>query len=208
MHRLWPAALLLALAACSAPEEPKKAEAPRKDTPAPDVFKVNLDSSKGMVVIEVHKDWAPLGAQHLYELVNRGYYDGNRFFRVTRAYVQWGVNGDPQVSGLWSTANFRDDPVKESNVKGTVSYAKIGPNSRATQLFINRRDNKDLDKQGFAPVGKVIAGMDVVESFYDAYGDMPPRGQGPDPTKIETQGNSYLESRFPRLDFVKKATIQ
>ncbi|HTS62775.1 MAG TPA: peptidylprolyl isomerase [Candidatus Acidoferrales bacterium] len=208
MSRFWWIALCLMLAACSAPEEPKKAEAPKKDVPAPDVFEVNLDTSKGKVVIEVHKDWAPMGAQHLFELVNRGYYDGNRFFRVTRAYVQWGVNGDPQVSGLWSTANLRDDPVKQSNLKGTVSYAKIGPNSRATQLFINMRDNKDLDKQGFAPVGKVISGMEVVESFYDAYGDMPPRGQGPDPTKIETQGNAYLESRFPRLDFVKKATIQ
>ncbi|HXK02389.1 MAG TPA: peptidylprolyl isomerase [Verrucomicrobiae bacterium] len=208
MRRFWWIALCAVLAGCSAPQEPKKAEAPRQDVPAPDIFKVNLDTSKGAVVIEVHKDWAPLGAQHLFELVNRGYYDGNRFFRVTRAYVQWGVNGDPQVSSLWSTANLRDDPVKQSNLKGTVAYAKLGPNTRATQLFINMRDNKDLDKQGFAPVGKVVSGMDVVESLYDAYGDMPPRGQGPDPTKIETQGNSYLESRFPRLDFIKKAAIQ
>src|ERR1051326_1007076 len=137
-----PISVALALSACSPSEEPKKAEAPKKDAPAPDVFKVNLDTSKGAVVIEVHKDWAPIGAQHFYELVNRGYYDGNRFFRVTRAYVQFGVNGDPQVSGMWSTANVRDDPVKESNVKGTVSYAKIGPNSRATQLFFNMRDRK------------------------------------------------------------------
>ncbi|HTP31431.1 MAG TPA: peptidylprolyl isomerase [Candidatus Acidoferrales bacterium] len=208
MRRLWWIALCAALAGCATPQEPKKSETPRQDLPAPDIFKVNLDTSKGAVVIEVHKDWAPLGAQHLYELVNRRYYDGNRFFRVTRAYVQWGVNGDPQVSSLWSTANLRDDPVKQSNVKGTVTYAKLGPNTRATQLFINLRDNKDLDRQGFAPVGKVVSGMNVVESLYDAYGDMPPLGQGPDPTKIETQGNSYLESRYPRLDFVKKAAIQ
>jgi cyclophilin family peptidyl-prolyl cis-trans isomerase len=122
--------------------------------------------------------------------------------------VQWGVNGDPQTSGLWSTANLRDDPVKESNVRGAVSYAKRGPNTRTTQLFINMKDNKDLDKQGFAPIGTVITGMDAVESFYSAYGDMPPRGQGPDPSQIETQGNSYLEARFPRLDFVKKAVIR
>jgi len=203
------APLFLLLTACSPSEEPKKsAEAPKQDVPAPDLFKVALDTSKGPVVIEVHKDWAPLGVQHLYELINRGYYDGNRFFRVTRAYVQFGVNGDPKISSMWSTANFRDDPVKGSNTKGTVSYAKIGPNSRATQLFINMRDNKDLDKQGFAPIGKVIEGMDAVEGFYSAYGDMPPRGQGPDPTKIETQGNAYLDSRFPRLDYIKKATIQ
>jgi peptidyl-prolyl cis-trans isomerase A (cyclophilin A) len=201
--------LCLALAGCNSSEEPKKAaEPPKQDVPAPDVFKVNLDTSKGPVVIEVHKDWAPIGAQHLFELVNRGYYDGIRFFRVTHAYVQFGVNGDPQVSSMWSSANLRDDPVKEHNVKGMVSYAKIGPNSRTTQLFINMKDNKDLDKQGFAPIGKVITGMELVEDFYSAYGDMPPRGQGPDPTKIETQGNAYLDSRFPRLDFVKKATIQ
>jgi peptidyl-prolyl cis-trans isomerase A (cyclophilin A) len=207
MRRFWWLAFQVALAGCATSEESKKT-ASKQDLPAPDVFQVNFDTSKGPVVIEVHKDWAPLGAQHLYELVNRGYYDGNRFFRVTRAYVQWGVNGDPQISGIWSTANLRDDPVKESNVRGTVSYAKLGPNTRATQLFINMRDNKDLDKQGFAPIGKVISGMDAVDSFFGAYGDVPPRGSGPDPSKIETQGNLYLESQFPRLDFVKKAAIQ
>jgi peptidyl-prolyl cis-trans isomerase A (cyclophilin A) len=201
--------LCLAFTACGPSSEPKKSEPPKQDLPAPDTFKLNLDTSKGAVVIEIHKDWAPIGVQHLYELVNRGYYDGDRFFRVTRAYVQFGVNGDPSVSSMWSTANLRDDPVKGSNTKGMVSYAKIGPNSRTTQLFVNMRDNsKELDKQGFAPIGKVVTGMDVVEGFYSAYGDMPPRGQGPDPTKIETQGNAYLDSRFPRLDFVKKATIQ
>ena len=202
--------LCLFLAGCGPSDEPKKAEAPKvnPDAPAPDVFKVNLDTSKGPVVIEVHKDWAPLGAQHFFELLNRGYYDGNRFFRVTRAYVQFGVNGDPKVSSMWSTVNFRDDPVKQSNTKGTVSYAKIGPNSRATQLFINMRDNKDLDKESFTPIGKVVEGMDAVEAFYSAYGDMPPRGQGPDPTKIETQGNAYLDAHFPRLDFIKKAAVQ
>jgi peptidyl-prolyl cis-trans isomerase A (cyclophilin A) len=208
MRTLCCLALWALLTGCSSTEEPKKAAAPKQDVPAPDVFRVNLDTSKGPVVIEVHKDWAPIGAQHLYELINRGYYEGNRFFRVTRAYVQWGVNGDPQISSLWSTANLRDDPVKESNVRGVVSYAKRGPNTRTTQLFINMRDNKELDKQGFAPIGKVVTGMEAVESFYSAYGDMPPRGQGPDPSKIETQGNSYLESQFPRLDLIKKAVIQ
>ena len=208
VRTLFLTALCIAMAACGPTEAPKQAEAPKKDQPAPDVFKINFDTSKGAVVIEVHKDWAPIGAQHLYELVNRGFYDGDRFFRVTKSYVQFGVNGNPQVSGIWSTANVRDDPVKQSNTKGMVSYAKIGPNSRTTQLFVNRRDNTDLDKQGFAPVGQVVVGMDVMESLYDAYGDMPPRGQGPDPSKIETQGNSYLESRFPRLDFIKKASIQ
>jgi cyclophilin family peptidyl-prolyl cis-trans isomerase len=209
MRKLRWLAPALALIACSPAPEPKKAEAPAPPAIAPEAFTLNLDTSKGAVAIEVHKDWAPIGVQHLYELVNRGYYDGNRFFRVTRAYVQFGVSGDPRVNAMWSTANLRDDPVKQSNVRGSVSYAKLGPNTRTTQLFINMKDNsKELDKQGFAPIGKVSVGMDVVESFYSAYGDMPPRGQGPDPSKIETQGNSYLESRFPRLDFVKKATIR
>jgi peptidyl-prolyl cis-trans isomerase A (cyclophilin A) len=208
MRKFWWLALCAALIGCSPSEEPK-ADAPKKDVTAPDVFTLSLDTSKGPVEIEVHKDWAPIGVQHLYELVNRGYYDGNRFFRVTHAYVQFGVNGDPKISSMWSTANLRDDPVKESNVRGAVSYAKLGPNTRATQLFINMRDNsKELDKQGFAPIGKVVTGMDAVDAFYSAYGDMPPRGQGPDPSKIEVLGNSYLESRFPRLDFVKKATIR
>ena len=208
MRKFWWLALCAALAGCSPSEEPK-ASAPKKDPTAPDVFTVSLDTSKGPVEIEVHKDWAPIGAQHLYELVNRGYYDGNRFFRVTHSYVQFGVNGNPQVSSMWSTANLRDDPVKESNVRGAVSYAKLGPNTRATQLFINMRDNsKELDKQGFAPVGRVVTGMEAVDGLYSAYGDMPPRGQGPDPSKIEVLGNSYLESRFPRLDFVKTATIR
>jgi len=208
MRKFWWLALCAALAGCSPSEEPK-ASAPKKDPTAPDVFTVSLDTSRGPVEIEVHKDWAPIGAQHLYELVNRGYYDGNRFFRVTHSYVQFGVNGNPQVSSMWSTANLRDDPVKESNVRGAVSYAKLGSNTRATQLFINMRDNsKELDKQGFAPVGKVVTGMEAVDGLYSAYGDMPPRGQGPDPSKIEVLGNSYLESRFPRLDFVKTATIR
>jgi len=208
MRKFWWLALCAALTGCSPSEEPK-ASAPKKDPTAPDLFTVSLDTSKGPVEIEVHKDWAPIGAQHLYELVNRGYYDGNRFFRVTHSYVQFGVNGNPQVSSMWSTANLRDDPVKESNVRGAVSYAKLGPNTRATQLFINMRDNsKELDKQGFAPVGKVVTGMEAVDGLYSAYGDMPPRGQGPDPSKIEVLGNSYLESRFPRLDFVKTATIR
>jgi cyclophilin family peptidyl-prolyl cis-trans isomerase len=124
--------------------------------------------------------------------------------------VQFGINGDPSTNGLWSTARLPDDKVKvkQSNVKGTLSFAHLGANSRTTQLFFNMKDNKDLDKQGFAPIGKVIEGMDVVERFYSSYGEMAPRGQGPDPSKIEVQGNGYLDAKFPRLDYIKKATIQ
>ena len=203
-------ACLLSMA-CSPPSQTRKAEAPAaaKNEPPPDVFRVNLDTSKGPVAIEVRRAWAPRGADHFYSLVKTGFYDGNRFFRVVRNFVvQFGINGDPQLNRLWANANLPDDPVKQSNVKGTLTYAHLGPNSRSTQLFINLKDNKTLDKQGFAPIGKVISGMETVERFYSSYGEMAPRGQGPDPSQIEVQGNVYLENRFARLDRINTATIQ
>jgi peptidyl-prolyl cis-trans isomerase A (cyclophilin A) len=205
----------LLLAGCSSPNETKNAKkeltatAPAKKEAAPDVFTVTLDTSKGPVAIEMHRDWAPIGVDHFYTLVKTGFYDGDRFFRVVRNFVvQFGINGNSATNRLWSNANLPDDPVKESNVRGTLTYAISGPNTRSTQVFINLRNNKALDKDGFAPIGKVTSGMDVVDSFYNSYGDMPPAGNGPDPTLIEQQGNDYLASRFPRLDYIKKATIQ
>ena len=201
----------LLLVACSPPNESKKAEAPAvaKNEPPPDVFRVNLDTSKGPVAIEVRRDWAPRGADHFYALVKTGFYDGNRFFRVVRNFVvRFGISGDPQLNRLWANASQPDDPVKQSNVKGTLTYAQLGPNSRSTQLFINLKDNKALDKQGFAPIGKVISGMDTVERLYSSYGEMAPRGQGPDPSQIEVRGNAYLEDHFARLDYINKATIR
>ncbi len=215
MRRIWwlavSAVVTLALGGCSSPDESKKAAAPKpalKAEKTPDVFQAVFDTSRGQVVIEVHRDWAPVGVDHFYWLIKTGFYDGVRFFRVTRNYVQFGINGDATTNGLWSTARLPDDKVKQSNVKGTLSFAHLGANSRTTQLFFNMKNNKDLDKQGFAPLGKVIAGMDVVERLYSAYGEVAPRGQGPDPTKIEVQGHTYLDSKFPRLDYIKKATIQ
>ena len=205
-------AMCLVLGACSsAPtEEARKEAAASKKETAPDVFQVNLDTSKGAVVIEVHRQWAPIGADHFYTLVKTGFYDNARFFRIVRDFVvQFGINGDPKTNMLWSTATLRDDPVKERNRKGTITYAKRrGPDTRTTQLFINLKDNFNLDADGFAPFGKVVSGMDVVESFYNSYGDMPPRGMGPDPSEIQSQGNEYLQNKFPRLDYIKKATIQ
>jgi len=207
------AAVCLALIGCSSPDENKKAEvpaAPGKNEPPPDVFHVKLDTSKGLVDIEVHRDWAPRGADHFYELVKSGFYDGGRFFRIVRGFVvQFGINGDPKTNALWAGGMLPDDPVKQHNIKGTVTYAKTGPNARTTQLFINLGDNrKSLDKQGFVPIGQVVDGMPVVESFYGFYGDMPPAGQGPDPNKIQQLGNEYLQAHFPRLDFIKKASVQ
>jgi peptidyl-prolyl cis-trans isomerase A (cyclophilin A) len=215
MRRSWwlavSAAVSLALGGCSSSDESKKAEVPKaaaKVEKTPDVFHAVFDTSKGQVVIEVHRDWAPRGVDHFFNLIQTGFYDGVRFFRVTHSYVQFGINGNPTTNGLWSTAYLPDDPVKQSNVKGSLTFAHLGANNRTTQLFFNMKNNKDLDKQGFAPIGKVITGMDVVENLYSAYGDMAPRGQGPDPSKIEVQGNAYLDAKFPRLDYIKKATIQ
>ncbi len=212
------AALCLALSGCSSPDAAKK-EAPAKAPPVakdekpPDIFQVLFDTSKGPVTVEIHRAWAPIGVDHFFQLVKIGYYDNCRFFRVTHSYVQFGINGNVQTNGLWSTAYLPDDPplkpgAKQSNLKGTLTYAHLGANNRTTQVFFNLKNNKDLDSQGFAPIGKVLTGMDVVERLYNSYGDMPPRGQGPDPSKLELQGNAYLDARFPRLDFIKKATVQ
>ena len=206
MRKILVLAVSLALAGCSEKEAPPKPAAKVEKTP--DVFQVVFDTSKGKVTIDVHRDWAPIGVDHFYSLIQTGFYDGVRFFRVTHNYVQFGINGDPATNGLWSTASLPDDKVKQRNVKGTLSFAHLGANSRTTQLFFNMKNNKDLDKQGFAPIGKVIEGMDVVELFYSSYGEMAPRGQGPDPSIIEVQGNGYLDAKFPRLDYIKKATIR
>jgi peptidyl-prolyl cis-trans isomerase A (cyclophilin A) len=123
--------------------------------------------------------------------------------------VQFGIAASPATQRLWENANLPDDPVEQHNSRGMVTYATRGPNTRTTQIFINLRDNRQsLDGQGFAPFGKVTQGMDVVDNFYNSYGDMPPQGQGPDPSQIQQRGNEYLESRFPRLDYIRKATIQ
>jgi peptidyl-prolyl cis-trans isomerase A (cyclophilin A) len=215
---LLSAAACLALAACSTPTEVKKEEPPpKKEEPkaavpekAPDVFKVDLDTSKGLVVVEVHRDWAPIGVDHFYTLVKLGFYDGDRFFRYVRNFiVQFGINGDPKTNRVWANANLRDDPVTHHNVRGTLVYATAGPNTRSTQLFINLRNNtSSLDSQGFAAFGTVVTGMEIVDALYSGYGEMPPDGEGPDPPKIETQGNDYLLNHFPRLDFIKKATVE
>jgi peptidyl-prolyl cis-trans isomerase A (cyclophilin A) len=206
------AAACLALIGCSSSDDNKKAPpavSKVKET-VPDLFHVKLDTSKGMVDIEVHRDWAPAGADHFFQLVKSGFYDGARFFRVVRGFVvQFGINGDPQTNAMWANAMLPDDPVTQHNVTGTVTYAMRGPGTRNTQLFINLADNRQsLDSQGFAPIGKVVNGMPVVLDLYGFYGDMAPMGQGPDPARIQQQGNDYLDSHFPRLDFIKKATVQ
>ncbi len=201
-------ALLLTLAGCGTSGEPAN-QAASAAKPVPDVYRVKFETSKGDFVVEVTKAWAPEGAERFYRLVQRRYYDGNRFFRVVRNFmVQFGINGDPAINARWVNNTIKDDPVKQSNKRGYITFATSGPNSRTTQVFINFKDNAFLDNQGFAPFGQVVEGMDtVVDQLYSAYGDAPPSGEGPDQGLLQNKGNAYLEAKFPRLDYVKTARV-
>jgi peptidyl-prolyl cis-trans isomerase A (cyclophilin A) len=170
---------------------------------APATYKANFDTSAGAFVVEVHRDWAPLAADRFFNLVKNGFFDNARFFRVVPNFmVQFGMNGDPAVTAAWQGATLKDEPTKESNKKGYVTFAKTGePNSRGTQVFINFKDNAFLDGQGFAPFGQVVSGMDVAEKITSQYGESPNQG------RISAEGNAYLMKEFPKLDYIKKATI-
>jgi len=170
---------------------------------APARFKTNFDTSKGLFVVEVHRDWAPLGVDRFYNLVKNGFYDEVRFYRVVPNFmVQFGMHGDPAVTAAWNRTTLNDDPVKQSNKKGYITYANTGrPNSRGTNLFISYKDNAFLDSQRFAPFGEVVQGMDVVEKINSQYGEQPEQ-----PSMI-SQGNAYLIKAFPKLDYIKAATI-
>ena len=170
---------------------------------APSAYKVNLDTSVGPIVIDVHTDWAPNGADRFYNLVKNGFYDNCRFFRVMPGFmVQFGINGDPAIQRNWAMATIPDDPVKQGNTRGYVSFAKSSlPNSRSTQIFINFADNSALNRDGFSPFGTVTMGMNVVDKIYSGY------GQTPEQPRIQTEGNAYLTKSFPKLDYIKKATI-
>ena len=175
---------------------------------APDVYKAKFDTSKGVFIIEVHRDWAPNGADRFYNLVKNGFYDNVRFFRVISGFmVQFGINGNPALSAKWREAQIPDDPVKASNTRGMITFATAGPNTRTTQVFINFANNSMLDGQGFAPFGQVVSGMNVVDAINAEYGEGAPRGRGPDQGRLQREGNAYLAQGFPRMDFVKKATL-
>jgi peptidyl-prolyl cis-trans isomerase A (cyclophilin A) len=172
---------------------------------APATYKAVFDTSVGEFVVEVHRDWAPNGADRFYNLVKNHFFDDNRFFRVVSGFmVQFGINGDPSIQKNWAGANIPDDPVKQSNKRGYVTFANRGPNTRSTQLFINFVDkNSFLDEKGFAPFGQVISGMDVVDKLYSGYGEAPSQLQ----QRIQAEGNKFLDASFPKLDSIKTATI-
>ena len=175
---------------------------------APATFKANFVTSQGPFVITVTRSWAPLGADRFYNLVKSGYFDGIRFFRVIPGFMaQFGIHGTPAVQSAWRSASLKDDPVRQSNKRGTVTFATAGPNTRTTQFFINFGDNTGLDKQGFAPFGEVVTGMSVVDKINAEYGEGAPRGKGPDQGRIQAEGNAYLNKEFPKLDYIKSATV-
>ena len=171
------------------------------DEPHKGIFTVKVESSAGDFTIEVHREWAPVGAERFYQLVKAGYYDECRFFRVVPGFmVQFGMHGDPAVHQQWDR-NIKDDSVTQSNKRSYVTFATSGPDSRTTQIFINFNDNSSLDGQGFAPFGKVIEGMENVDAIDSKYGESPDQGS------IKGSGNAYLQQSFPDLDYVKKMSI-
>lgn len=195
-------AIVVALV-CAAPAF---AQAPEQ---APASYKVKFDTSKGAFTVQVTRAWAPQGADRFYNLVKSGFYDDVRFFRVISGFmVQFGINGNPAVMAGWRDKPIKDDPVTQSNKRGTITFAMAGPNTRTSQVFINYVDNDRLDGSGFAPFGRVISGMDVVDKLNAEYGEGAPRGRGPDQGRLQREGNAYLAKEFPRMDIVKKATIE
>lgn len=175
---------------------------------APDSFKVRFDTSKGSFTVEVTRSLAPNGADRFYNLVRSGYFKDVEFFRVIPGFMcQFGIHGNPEVAAAWRAAQIPDDPVKASNIRGAISFATAGPNTRTTQLFVNYADNSRLDGMGFSPFGRVTEGMEVVDKINGEYGEGAPRGKGPDQGRVQQEGNAYLKKDFPNLDYIKSATL-
>jgi homoserine O-acetyltransferase len=176
---------------------------------APPQFRVRVETTKGAFVVEVHRDWAPHGADRFYELVTSGYYDDSRFFRVVKGqWAQFGINGDPRVATRWRTMTIPDDPNKASVVRGRVAFAFKDPNGRTTQVYISLRDNTAQDTQGFAPFGEVVEGMDVADALNSEYGEDSGGGiRGGRQQPLFDGGNAYLDREYPRLDRLIRARI-
>jgi peptidyl-prolyl cis-trans isomerase A (cyclophilin A) len=176
---------------------------------APAEYTVELDTTKGPILVDVRREWAPQGADRFYNLVNIGYFTDVAFFRVVQEFMaQGGIHGDPRVNRAWRMARIPDDPVRESNRRGMVTFATSGQNSRTTQFFINLVDNTNLDDMGFSPFGRVQPdSLAVLDQLYSGYGDGPPRGRGPMQARIQGEGNSYLRASFTELDYIRSARI-
>jgi peptidyl-prolyl cis-trans isomerase A (cyclophilin A) len=201
------AAALLAAGAAAVAAPEKLTNPAALNAKAPDVFKAKFETTAGNFVVEVHRDWAPNGADRFYNLVKNGYYDGVKFFRVIPGFMaQFGISGDPSIAMKWLKSNIQDDPVKQSNKRTFVTFAQTSsPNTRSVQLFINYADNSRLDAQRFAPFGNVIEGMEIVDKLYSGYdANTLSNLQG----RIAEEGNAFLEKDYPKLDGIKKATIE
>jgi peptidyl-prolyl cis-trans isomerase A (cyclophilin A) len=190
----------------STPAKPEVVAAPTApavtDAPAPESFRVKFETSKGAFVVELTRGWSPRGVDRFNHLVQEGYFKDVRFFRVVPGFIaQFGMNGDPGVNDKWKDQTFADDPVTNSNTRGTVVFATRGANTRSNQLFINLVANPSLDLKGFTPIGKVVSGMNVVDLLFSGYGETP------DQEQIGAQGNKYLLANFPKLDYIKSATV-
>jgi peptidyl-prolyl cis-trans isomerase A (cyclophilin A) len=219
--------LLIAIVACglaaaqTQPGADKKTGAAKKAPPAPNLlnpaslrarapatYKVKFTTTKGDVIIQVNRAWAPLGADRFYNLVRAGFYKDAAFFRVLpRFMAQFGISARPDVADAWENAKITDDRVIESNKRGTVTFATAGPNTSTTKVLLNYGDNARLDGEGFAPFGQVIEGMDVADKFYSGYGEGAPQGRGPDQGEIRSKGKAYLDRFFPQLDRIISASI-
>jgi peptidyl-prolyl cis-trans isomerase A (cyclophilin A) len=191
------------------PPAPAAAPAPNLMNPstlkatAPDLFRVKFATTHGDFVVEVHRAWAPIGADRFYNLVVNNFFTDAAFFRyVPNFIVQFGLPANPAIGRVWQSANIKDDPVKHGNTKGTLVFATAGPNTRTTQFFINFADNTPLDGQGFAAFGQVVSGMNIAEGLYSGYGEKPDQGA------ITSQGKAYLDKNFPKIDSIKSATIE
>lgn len=190
--------LLLALAIACRKPVPKVV--------VPEVFRVKFETSQGDFIVEARRDWAPRGADRFHELVRKHYFDQGRFFRVLPGFIaQFGVHRDFDVHAAWSKLFIADDPPKEKNLRGTLAFAKSGPNTRTTEIFINLADNAALDADFFVPFAKVTEGMNVVDKFYAGYGEMRPEGKWIDRGRVEEETNEYLVQRFPKLDYIQAA---
>jgi peptidyl-prolyl cis-trans isomerase A (cyclophilin A) len=192
--------------ACSKDSPPQKSDSARAPsaaaTPAPDSFRVAFETTRGSFVVDVIRAWSPRGVDRFHELVNAGYFTDIAFIRVLPGFVaQFGMHGDPAVNRRWDDRPILDDPVVQSNKRGTIVFATSGPNTRGNQFFINYADNTRLDGMGFSPFGRVVEGMSVVDSIYAGYRETP------DQERVAAEGNAYLKREFPRLDYIKSARI-
>jgi peptidyl-prolyl cis-trans isomerase A (cyclophilin A) len=187
---------------------------PRPGEPAvvaPDSFLVAFETTRGRFDAMAHRQWATNGVDRFYDLVRRRYYDDASFFRIVSGFVaQFGLAADPRVTEAWRTRAIPDEPVRQTNRRGRIAFARAGPNTRTAMLFINLRDNARLDTMngfGFPPIAEVVSGMAVVDSLYAGYGEAQPRGMGPPQDSIRASGNEYLRRVFPRLDYIRTARV-